>query len=167
MSNENPTTLSAQPAEAPKKSFLADRRAQRLDMRTPTWNPAPGAPPKTRKFFSAERKGFFTEDIHGDNLPVDAVEITHDEWQALLEAQNNGKQIVVGKGGKPVAANPVVTPAMKRQAIEMQIDTIRRAPDTLDVQRAAALGKPGAKEQLQAIDNQIEALRATLPAAGS
>ena len=68
-----------------------------------------------------------------------------------------------GPGGKPIAADPVITPAMKRAAIQAQIDQIRRAPDTLDLHRAALLGKPGAKEQLGAIDAKIDALKATIP----
>lgn len=120
--------------------------------------PQPKQPGK--RYYSASRKGFFAEEIHGDKLPDDAVEITQDEWKALLAAQATGKEIVAGPDGKPIASEPVTA---KRRAIEAQIDQLRRAPDTLDLARAAALGKPGAKEQLAAIDKQIEALRATIP----
>lgn len=169
MSTENPVPPApAAPAPAaPKRSFLADRRAglQRLNMTPPTWDPVPDTRPKNpKKYYSAERRGFFTEEIHGDNLPADAVEITTEEWSQLIHEQSaHGKQIVPGPGGKPIAVTQVVTPDMKRQLIEAQIDAIRRAPDTLDLARAAALDKPGAKEQLSAIDKQIEALRATIP----
>lgn len=167
MSTEKPNPPPAAPAPAPKRSFLADRRAglQRLDVTPPKWDPVPDTRPKNpKKYYSAERRGFFTEEIHGDNLPADAVEITTEEWGQLLHEQSvNGKQIVPGPGGKPITVTQVVTPDMKRQLIEAQIDAIRRAPDTLDLARAAALGKPGAKEQLAAIDKQIEALRATIP----
>lgn len=143
------------------------RRAplQKLDMTAPKWNPiANPIPSKPRKFYSPSIGGFLTEEIHGTALPQDAVEITYDEWQALLAAQSTqGKQIVPGPSGKPIAADPIVTPAMKRAAIQAQIDQIRRHSDTLDLHRATVLGKPGAKEQLAAIDAQIEALKATLP----
>lgn len=169
MSTEKPDTPPATPAAepAPKRSFLAERRAglQRLNMTPPTWDPVPDTRPKNpKKYYSAERRGFFTEEIHGDNLPADAVEITTDEWRALIHEQSaNGKQIVPGKDGKPIAVDQVVTPEMKRQLIEAQIDALRRAPDTIDLARAAALGRPGAREQLEAVDRQIEALRATMP----
>lgn len=164
MSTEKP--IPALDPTVPPRSVLAERRAsrQRLDMTPPPAATAPleRAPPK--KYYSASRRGFFSEEIHGDKLPDDVVEITHAEWQALLRAQNHeGKQIVPGPNGKPITVNQVVTPEMKRQLIEMQIDAIRRAPDTLDLQRAAALGRPGARDQLEAVDRQIEALRATLP----
>jgi hypothetical protein len=119
---------------------------------------------KPKKFYSASVGGFFTEEIHGANLPADAVEITHEEWQSLLVAQSTeGKQIVAGPGGKPIAAHPILTPTAKRAAIHAQIDQIRRSAETVDAHRRAVLGKPGAKEQLAAIDAQIEALLATLP----
>jgi len=164
MSTEKPTPI-LNPM-APPRSILAERRAarQRLDMTPPPAAPAPAerAPPK--KYYSASRRGFFSEEIHGNKMPDDVVEITRDEWQALLHAQNHeGKQIVPGPDGKPVAANQVITPEMQRQVIEAQIDGLRRAADTLDLQRAAALGKPGSREQLEAIDKRIEALRATMP----
>lgn len=165
---QTPPAPAATPA-APKKSFLAERRAglQRLNMVPPTWDPIPDTRPKNpKKYYSAVQGGFYTEEIHGANLPADAVEITTEEWGALLHEQSvNGKQIVPGKDGKPVAMNQVVTPQMKRQLIEAQIDQLRRAPDTLDLARGAALGRPGATEQLAAVDRQIEALRATMPPA--
>ena len=155
------------PIPAPKRSFLAERRAglQRLNMLPPTWEPIADTRPKNpKKYYSASRLGFFTEEIHGDNLPADAVEITTDEWHACLHEQSvNGKQIIPGPGGKPIAVTQVVTPEMKRQLIEAQIDALRRAPDTLDLARKAALGVPGARDQLEAVDRQIEALRATMP----
>jgi hypothetical protein len=148
---------------------LAARRAalqsKQIDLTPPTWKPAESPAIKNpRKYYSASARGFFTEEIHGTNMPKDAVEITTSEWKALLEAQSTGGKVIVpGPSGKPIAADPVITPAIQRRRIEAQIDKLRRAPDTLDLQRAAALGKPGAKEQLEAVDKQIESLRAMLP----
>lgn len=160
MSTEKPDSI------PPRRSFLAARRAARLDMTLPTWDSAPKESAKPKRYYSASRNGFFSQDIHGANLPADAVEITHDEWQSLLDAQGRGgKKIVPGPDGKPAAVDQDMTPEMKRRLIEAQIDELRRAPDTIDLHRAAALGKPGAREQLESIDNRIEALRATLPPA--
>jgi hypothetical protein len=154
------------PALPPRMSILAARRAaaQKLNMVPPAWAPIPNpTPANPKKHYSATVRGFFSEEIHGANLPVDAVEITTDEWQALLAAQTSGKQIVPGPDGKPIAVDPIITPAMKRRRIEAQIQKLRTAPDTLDAQRGVLLGKTGAKEALQAIDNQMAALQATLP----
>ena len=57
-------------------------------------------------FYSATTGGFYTAEIHGDNIPADAVEITTDEHQALLEGQSNGKVIAADKNGKPILKDP-------------------------------------------------------------
>lgn len=57
-------------------------------------------------FYAKSTNGFYDEAIHGDNIPADAVEITTEEHQALLEGQSNGKVIAADKNGKPVLQNP-------------------------------------------------------------
>lgn len=57
-------------------------------------------------FYSAQTGGFYDRAIHGDKIPADAVEITREEWQALLDGQSQGKIIVAGKGGKPELRDP-------------------------------------------------------------
>ena len=61
-------------------------------------------------FYSAQTGGFYDRAIHGDAIPADAVEITSEEWQALLDGQKQGKVIAAGKGGRPELqdAPPVV-----------------------------------------------------------
>ena len=64
-------------------------------------------------FYSAQTGGFYDRAIHGDNIPADAVEITMDEWRALLDGQAAGKVIVAGKGGKPeLQDQPPPTPVV-------------------------------------------------------
>ena len=81
------------------------------------------------KFYSPSTRGFYSEDVHGarrvqvmqgededrrlvevDNptskIPADAVEITDEEWAALLEGQATGKVIQPGANGHPVLATP-------------------------------------------------------------
>jgi hypothetical protein len=48
------------------------------------------------------KNGFYPIEIEG------SVEITDEQWQELLESQSNGKQIVTGDGGVPVAVEPVL-----------------------------------------------------------
>ena len=57
-------------------------------------------------FFCAATSAFYDDDIYGDQLPKDAIEISEDLRQTLLEAQSSGKQITAGKNGQPVAVDP-------------------------------------------------------------
>ena len=57
-------------------------------------------------FYSKSTFGFYTPEIHGDNIPSDAVEITTEEHQALLEGQSQGKVIVADESGRPILQDP-------------------------------------------------------------
>jgi hypothetical protein len=57
-------------------------------------------------FYSKQTGGFYSREIHGDNIPADAVEITADEHAALINGQSNGKRIVSDESGKPYLADP-------------------------------------------------------------
>ncbi len=57
-------------------------------------------------FYSASTNGFYTPEIHGDNIPADAVEITEAEHAALLEGQSKGKVIVADESGRPILQDP-------------------------------------------------------------
>lgn len=54
------------------------------------------------KLYSASTRGFYAKDIHGEDIPADAVEISDEEWAGLLAGQADGQTIVPGKDGKPV-----------------------------------------------------------------
>lgn len=56
--------------------------------------------------YSPTAGGFYTREIHGDNIPADAVEITVEEHQALIEGQAQGKRIVADENGYPVLQDP-------------------------------------------------------------
>jgi len=60
-------------------------------------------------YYSKSTKGFYTEDIHGDNMPSDVVEITVEQHQNLMAGQAIGKEITPDKNGNPVLTDPVVT----------------------------------------------------------
>ena len=57
-------------------------------------------------FYSKSTSGFYSREIHGDNIPADAVEITVEEHQALIEGQSQGKRIVADENGRPVLQDP-------------------------------------------------------------
>src|SRR5690606_20629371 len=44
----------------------------------------------------------------GDNIPVDAVEITQQQHTALLQGQSEGKVITADENGRPVLADPPI-----------------------------------------------------------
>lgn len=57
-------------------------------------------------FYSKSTNGFYDASIHGDNIPADAVEITVEKHQILLEGQSQGKRIVADENGFPVLVDP-------------------------------------------------------------
>lgn len=60
-------------------------------------------------FYSASTGGFYTTEIHGNNMPADVVPLTVEEHADLLAAQAAGKIIQPGANGKPVAVEPPVS----------------------------------------------------------
>lgn len=58
------------------------------------------------KFYSASTGGFYASEIHGGDMPADAVEVTDDEYSALFTEQAAGKRIVPDASGNPVAVDP-------------------------------------------------------------
>ena len=57
-------------------------------------------------FYSKITGGFYAREIHGDNIPADAVEITEAEHAALIEGQSLGKLIVADASGRPILQDP-------------------------------------------------------------
>lgn len=53
--------------------------------------------------YSKQCNSFFTLEIHGDNIPPDAVEITQEEYEGVMNKQAQGWKIVPGEDGKPTA----------------------------------------------------------------
>lgn len=54
--------------------------------------------------------GFYDTAIHGDNIPADAVEITTEQHQALIDGQAAGKVIAADANGFPVLQDPPPPP---------------------------------------------------------
>jgi hypothetical protein len=57
-------------------------------------------------YFSAGTRGFYTESVHGEDMPTDVVPVTEEQWRALLDAQSTGMEIRGGESGRPFAAQP-------------------------------------------------------------
>jgi hypothetical protein len=57
-------------------------------------------------FYSKKNGGFYEQAIHGNNIPADAVKISYEEYQELLEGQSLGKTIVSNSQGLPILKDP-------------------------------------------------------------
>jgi hypothetical protein len=60
--------------------------------------------------YSASARGFYSRDIHDDSIPLDAVNLTDDQYNALLAGQSTGKVIIPNSDGFPVLSDPVDLP---------------------------------------------------------
>jgi len=56
--------------------------------------------------FSAAALGFFLPEIHGAEIPADAVEITDAEHADLMAGQAAGQIIAAGPDGRPILIDP-------------------------------------------------------------
>lgn len=75
------------------------------------------------KKFSASTGGFYATEIHGNNIPADAVDITDEQHAALLAGQASGKIISADANGHPVLTDPAPpTLAESIAALIRQID---------------------------------------------
>jgi hypothetical protein len=62
-----------------------------------------------KHFYSKSAGGFYVDEIHGSNIPADAVEITEVEHAALLNGQSEGKIIQADETGYPQALEHTYT----------------------------------------------------------
>lgn len=70
--------------------------------------------------YSPSTGGFYLQEIHGDNIPNDTVDVSHEYHSELMEAQAQGKVIAYDKKSKkPVASDP--DPIPESDLIKMQI----------------------------------------------
>lgn len=67
-------------------------------------------------YYSKSTRGFYSSDVHAEDIPPDAVEITDDYYQQLLEGQYNGSTIVPNVNGYPILEAP--PPITKEQTVE-------------------------------------------------
>jgi len=77
--------------------------------------------------YSKQTGGFYSHDIHGDNIPEDAVEITSEQHAALLEGQSQGKIISADENGYPILIDP--PPPTTEQIISGFVSAIQQHLD--------------------------------------
>ena len=107
--------------------------------------------------YSKSTGGFYDHEINAGRIPEDAVEISRSAYDALLDGQSCGKQIVSDQNGYPVLIDPPEPSAS--DLIKRQISSLESAitPRRL---RESVLGADGG--WLAGIDQQIADLRAQL-----
>lgn len=123
-------------------------------------------------FFSPSTRGFYRKEIHGENMPADAVEITDKRHAKLLREQREGREIVhtekgpAGKAHKPqrpqmleLCARRVKREARKRILAVASIE--RQSNDNAELAIAAlSRGGTGAHFPALARRERIDAIRA-------
>lgn len=68
------------------------------------------------RYFSALAGGFFDDEIHGNNIPGDAVVVTKEQHALILAEQGRGKVISSDGDGRPVAIDPPAPSIAERMA---------------------------------------------------
>ena len=58
-----------------------------------------------KTYYSGSTGGFYREDVHGTAIPPDAVQISEEDWHALLNAQSAGMAIQPDENGRPAAVH--------------------------------------------------------------
>ena len=53
-------------------------------------------------FYAKSTNGFYIKEIHGDNIPDDAVDIDDNSYIELINTQSNGRHIGSDKNGYPI-----------------------------------------------------------------
>lgn len=108
--------------------------------------------------FSPSTRGFYRRDVHGDNVPTDAVEISDEDHAALMDGQATGKVIEIGTSDLPELQDPA-PPSADQLAAEVRArrDALLAASDWSQVRdvadATAALWQPY-RQLLRAITAQ-------------
>lgn len=108
-------------------------------------------------FYSPNTGGFYLEDVHGDAMPLDVVELSAEEHAALMAGQAAGKTIQPNEQGLPVlvdAPAPSAADQIRYNILVLEASITHRR------MREAILGIDNG--WLQNVDAQIVALRAQL-----
>ena len=79
-------------------------------------------------FFSKTTNGFYDPEIHGENIPEDAVAITQERHAELMAGQSAGKIISADKNGRPILTDP--PPPTPEQIIAQYTTGVQQHLDT-------------------------------------
>ena len=115
-------------------------------------------------FYSPTTGGFYAREIHGDNIPADAVEITEAEHAALIEGQSLGKLIVADASGRPILQDPPPpTPeqimARMEASVQRWLDEQAQALGYDDIKSAVTYAEESAVPKFQQEGQALRRLR--------
>lgn len=90
-------------------------------------------------------KGFYSEELHGDNIPADAIEITDEQWLELINNQGmrrfvNGQVVPYTPPPEPVPPPPIT----RRQ---LRLTLVRNGVSLASVEAAIAAMPDGLEKQ--------------------
>ncbi|POG00999.1 hypothetical protein BGP82_26500 [Pseudomonas putida] len=111
--------------------------------------------------FSKSTGAFYVRAVHGNNMPPDVVEITMEEYGALLDGQQLGKVIAADTAGRPVlqSASPEQLAAIERDWRDEELAALQwlreRHRDEVDLGRLTTL----TAEQFIELLGYLQALR--------
>lgn len=94
-------------------------------------------------FYSAEKNGFYTPEIHGAGMPSDVVEIGYSDWLLLLQGQAEGKKIISDQNGRPFLAEQSDTPFVPSRVPMRKARRMLRSVGLLEGIEAALNSIPG------------------------
>jgi hypothetical protein len=112
-------------------------------------------------FFSRSTRGFYHRDLHGDAIPEDAVELSTEQYDAVMQGCSLEACIAVGSDGYPVIQPrpaPAAEPA-ERHWRDQQINQVQwlrdRHHDELELGRTTTL----TAERYEGLLHYLQALR--------
>lgn len=110
-------------------------------------------------FYSKSTGGFYSTDIHGDNMPSDVVEITDEQHQALLDGQSQGKLISADKKGNPILIDP---PPLTAEQLNAPIYAELAAIDAKKIRAISDAILTQDNSKLIQLEDEAKALRSQL-----
>jgi len=84
-------------------------------------------------YYSKSTGGFYTKEIHGKNIPTDAVEISTEERVALGVSESSGMRITADEKGYPIAIEPPL-PIHSKTSLLAKVATKRWEVETGGIQ---------------------------------
>jgi hypothetical protein len=85
--------------------------------------------------YSKSTNGFYLQEVHGTDIPSDAVEITDDTYRSLLDGQSQGKTIAGDINGYPILLDKTLEQIiiLIKSAIQSKLDTGARSWGYFDI----------------------------------
>lgn len=113
------------------------------------------------KFASKSAKGFYTPEIHGENMPTDVVEISDELYSELIDGQSQGKVIDWDSEDFPVLSDPE-PPSIEKIAEEVRLKRERLFREIYDpaLMLLLRMQRTSPSAQQAAIASKIEELDA-------